>query len=106
MAEIQHTQEGEIAKPNTAIIWRTFWILSALTALEFIIAFTIPNSTFRVGVFIILTIAKAAYIVGEFMHLRHEVKFLIWAIVLPMTFVGWLLLAMILEGGSIFMMGQ
>lgn len=106
MAELQHSQEGEIAKPNTAIIWKTFWILSGLTALEFLIAFTMPANTFRIGIFILLTIAKAAYIVGEFMHLRHEVKFLIWAIILPMAFVAWLLLAMILEGGSIFTMQQ
>ncbi|NJL11583.1 MAG: cytochrome C oxidase subunit IV family protein [Microscillaceae bacterium] len=106
MADVQPISNAntpqEIAKPNTAIIWKTFWILLGLTVLEFIIAFTLPANTFRVGIFVILTIAKAAYIVGEFMHLRHEVKFLIWTILLPMIFVVWLLIALIAEGASIF----
>ncbi len=98
------TQSGhsEHKKPQTKLIWKTFWILLGLTVLEFIIAFTLPSSMFKVGLFIFLTIVKAAYIVGEFMHLRYEVKFLIWTILLPMIFVAWLLLALITEGGSIF----
>lgn len=102
MADTQQLQGGEIAKPKTKLIWRTFWILLGLTVLEFIIAFTFPPSMFKVGLFIFLTIVKAAYIVGEFMHLRYEMKFLIFAILLPMIFVVWLLIALITEGGSIF----
>jgi len=45
-----------------------------------------------------MTIVKAAYIVGEFMHLRHEVKVLMWSIVLPMVFVVWMLVAFVYEG--------
>lgn len=105
MADVQNLPAGEIPKPKTKIIWRTFWILFALTALEFLIAFTLPASLFRVGIFVILTIVKAAYIVGEFMHLRYEVKFLFWTILLPMIFVVWLLIALIVEGGSIFYAG-
>ncbi|MBU1823007.1 MAG: cytochrome C oxidase subunit IV family protein, partial [Bacteroidetes bacterium] len=52
--------------------------------------------------FVGLTIVKAFYIVGEFMHLKHEVKSLIWSILIPCIFVVWLLLALMLEGGSIF----
>lgn len=97
---------GEIPKPNTAAIWRTFYILLAITVLEFIVALApflagIPHG-WKVVLYAIMTIAKAGYIVGEFMHLRHEVKFLIYAILLPMIFVVWLLLALIYEGGSVF----
>jgi len=102
MSETHHGHSTELAKPNTGAIWRTFWVLFALTIVEFIIAFTLPSSGFRVGIFVILTLAKAFYIVGEFMHLKHEVKFLAWCIVLPMLFVAWLLLALIYEGGSIY----
>ncbi len=105
MAEIQNLPGGEVAEPKTKLIWRTFWILFGLTVLEFIIAFTLPATLFRVGIFVILTIVKAAYIVGEFMHLRYEVKFLFWAILLPMIFVVWLLIALFVEGGSIFYAG-
>jgi cytochrome c oxidase subunit IV len=48
-----------------------------------------------------MTIVKAAYIVGEFMHLRYEVKVLIWSILIPMVFVVWMLVAFVYEGMSI-----
>lgn len=102
MAETHNTTEGEIPKAKTKVIWRTFWILLILTALEFVIAFILPPSMFKVGIFVILTIVKAFYIVAEFMHLGHEVKFLVWSIILPMIFVAWFILAMMMEGSSVF----
>lgn len=102
MSDIHETSTGEIPKPKTKQIWKVFWILLALTALEFAIAFILPPSMFRVGIFVFLTIVKAFYIVAEFMHLGHEVKFLVWSIILPMIFVAWFILAMIMEGGSVF----
>ena len=92
-------------------IWRTFWILAGLTAVEFLIAgtkgyfpewFGIQMSTVKTGVlytFIVLTIVKAFFIVAEFMHLKHEVRRLVWIILIPFIFIGWLLIGMILEGG-------
>ncbi|WP_266362283.1 cytochrome C oxidase subunit IV family protein [Tellurirhabdus rosea] len=102
----QHTYhndgEHEVAPAQTGTIWRTFWILAAITALEFIIAFTIPAGTIKTAIFVGMTIVKAFYIVGEFMHLKHETKSLIWSILLPCIFVVWLLIALLMEGGSIF----
>ena len=92
---------GEIPKPNTAWIWKTFWVITAITALEFLIAFTMPTSTFRNSIFIILTIFKAFFIVAEFMHLKHETKGLIWTIMVPMGLLIWLLVALITEGNAI-----
>lgn len=102
MANTHDVPTGEIQKPKTKKIWKVFWILLALTALEFVIAFVLPPSMFKVGIFIILTIVKAFYIVAEFMHLGHEVKFLVWSIILPMIFVVWLIIAMMYEGSSVF----
>lgn len=102
MANTHDVPTGEIPKPKTKKIWKVFWILLALTALEFVIAFVLPPSMFKVGIFIILTIVKAFYIVAEFMHLGHEVKFLVWSIILPMIFVVWFIIAMMYEGGSVF----
>lgn len=103
MAEIHQMKEGEIPKPKTKIIWRTFWILLAVTAVEFIIALALPlPQGIKVSMYIFLTIVKAGYIIGEFMHLRYEVKFLLFAILLPMIFIVWLVGALITEGGSIF----
>jgi cytochrome c oxidase subunit IV len=96
------TSEKEIAAPNTGAIWKTFWILLVLTAIEFVIAFTMAASTLRVAIFCGMTIVKAFYIVGEFMHLKHEVKSLIWAVLIPTVFVVWLLIALIYEGGHLY----
>jgi cytochrome c oxidase subunit IV len=98
----QESSEKEIPAPNTAAIWKTFWILLALTAIEFVIAFTMPSSTLRVAIFSGMTIVKAFYIVGEFMHLKHEVKTLIWMVLVPTLFVVWLLTALIFEGGHLY----
>ncbi len=96
------TSEKEIAPPNTGAIWTTFWILLILTAIEFVIAFTMPANTLRVAIFCGMTIVKAFYIVGEFMHLKHEVKSLIWMVLIPTLFVVWLLVALIYEGGHLY----
>ena len=96
------TSEKEIAPPNTGAIWKTFWILLVLTAIEFVIAFTMPANTLRVAIFCGMTIVKAFYIVGEFMHLKHEVKSLIWMVLIPTLFVVWLLVALIYEGGHLY----
>ncbi|GGE94521.1 cytochrome C oxidase subunit IV family protein [Hymenobacter cavernae] len=95
------TQLGEIPKPNTGWIWKTFFILVAITAVEFLLAFTMSAGTFRNSIFIVMTILKAFFIVAEFMHLKHETKALIWTILVPMALLVWLLVALVSEGSSI-----
>lgn len=84
-------------------LWTVALILLIVTVLEFIVAFSIPHeyAATRVSIFILMTIVKAAYIVGEFMHLRHEAKVLIWSILIPMVFVIWMLVAFVYEGMAI-----
>ena len=105
MAGHSHSQHsassGGVAKPQTKVIWRTFWILFFITALEFLIAFTMPSGWLRVSIFVLMTLVKAFYIVGEFMHLKGEVKTLIWAIVVPLAFIVWLIAALLVEGDAI-----
>lgn len=92
---------GEIPPANTGVIWRTFIILSIITAFEFTLAYLMKAGTLRTTIFVTMTLVKAFYIVGEFMHLKHEVKSLIWAIVIPIVFIIWLLTALMMEGSSI-----
>ncbi|MPR33798.1 cytochrome C oxidase subunit IV family protein [Salmonirosea aquatica] len=96
----EHSPDGGAAQRKQ--IWKVFIILSVITAFEFLIAFTMHHGTLKIAIFVGMTIVKAFFIVGEFMHLKHEVKSLIWAILIPCIFVVWLLLALMLEGGSIF----
>jgi cytochrome c oxidase subunit 4 len=102
MSSHDHQSATPVAqKPDTKAIWVTFWILLGVTAVEFLIAFTSDSKPFRLITFILLTFVKAYFIVANFMHLRHEVKTLIWSVVLPIAFIVWLVAALIYEGGSI-----
>jgi cytochrome c oxidase subunit 4 len=95
---------AELQKPNTGAIWRTFWILLIATTVEFVVAFMMISpemKLLRISIFLGLTVVKAFYIVGEFMHLKHEVKSLIWSILIPTLFVVWFVIALMVEGGSI-----
>lgn len=100
-----HTSNpGEKLKPQTKELWKVFFILLILTALEFAIAFGLDTDQFKwtkIIIFILMTIVKAYYIVGTFMHLKEEVKTMIWSVILPAMFVVWLLVALIVEGGYI-----
>ena len=101
-ATTEHTlAPGEIAKPNTAWIWKVFFVLVGITAVEFVFVFLMHPSTLRNSIFIVLTILKAFFIVGEFMHLKHETKGLIWTILVPVSLLVWLLVALITEGSFI-----
>jgi cytochrome c oxidase subunit IV len=82
-------------------IWKTALILGVVTAIEFILAFTMSRGFALTSIFVLLTFVKTFYIVGEFMHLKYEVKTLIWSIVLPTLFIMWLILALLIEGNAI-----
>ena len=100
MAHIQEPQVT-VLPPNKKKIkklWRVAGILGIITAFEFLIAFTMAHGPLKTSIFVGMTIIKAAYIVGEFMHLRYESKVLLWAILIPLIFVVWMLVAFIYEG--------
>ncbi len=107
MAHHSHeTTQVTVLPPNKEKIrklWTVALALGIITAIEFGIAFLVPHQFHqtRVWTFILLTIVKAAAIVGEFMHLRHEAKVLIWSILIPMIFVVWMLVAFVYEGMAI-----
>ena len=99
--------EGNVIPADKAKIkniWKVTAILGAITLLEFIIALGFPGAGghFKTATFIIMTLVKAAYIVSEFMHLGHEAKALIYTILLPCIFVLWLILALLIQGTTIF----
>lgn len=78
---------------------RVALILSVATGIEFAIAFAMQAGLIKTFIFILLTLVKAFYIVGEFMHLSYERKSLIWSVVFPMVFVVLLILILIYESG-------
>ena len=90
---------------STKPIWRTFWILLGITLVELTLA-TIhlktgfPPKYVLNGVYLILTLAKAFYIIAEFMHLGHEIKNLIMSLAVPALLFIWFLIAFLWDGNS------
>lgn len=83
---------------NRRVIWRTFWILLIITMFEVGIAFTSLPHNLLILIFIALTIVKAYFIVGYFMHLKHEKKSLSYSIVLPFFLIVYLIALALCEG--------
>jgi len=102
-----HTAAGTHHEPefSTKPIWRTFWILLGITMVELVFA-TIhlktgfPPKFVLNGIYLILTCAKAFYIIAEFMHLRHELKNLIMTLGISALLFVWFIIAFLWDGNS------
>ena len=104
MAHAENESHVTVLPPDKEKIkklWTVAGILGIITAFEFLIAFTMHHGPLKTSIFIAMTIVKAGYIVGEFMHLRYEVKVLFWSILIPLIFIVWMLVAFIYEGIAI-----
>ena len=92
---------------GTSHIWRTTIILSVITLIElglgFLMYFTeFPDwvDLFIKGVIVILSLLKAYYIVGVFMHLGDEIRNMIMTIVVPLMLFVWFIAAFLWDGSS------
>lgn len=90
---------------STKAIWRTFWILLAITGVELVVGMFIAPHFHSLRIlfnvlYIFLTLTKAFYIVAEFMHLRHELKNLIMTIIVPLFLFVWFIIAFLWDGNS------
>lgn len=87
-------------------IWRVFWVLLAITAVEFIIALAIPEAfmakPIKNFIYVALTILKAFYIVAYFMHLKFERINLIYSILVPTIFILGVIAALMNESAYWF----
>ncbi|BDD10453.1 hypothetical protein FUAX_28850 [Fulvitalea axinellae] len=104
MESHETTPAVEVKPANPAKIrkiWTIAGIIGAITAIEFVFAYSMPKGVLLYTIFICLTFIKAGYIVMEFMHLKDEHKSLFWSIVLPCVFLVWLVIALLNEGGAI-----
>ena len=93
---------------NVKRIWKTFWVLLIITIIELglgltLYALNLPDDLRRMlikGTIIILSLAKAYFIVSVFMHLGDEIRNLIMTIVVPLMLFIWFITAFILDGNS------
>lgn len=96
-----HPSEG------TGRIWKTFWVLLIITIIELglgllMYAVSFPagvNLTIK-GVIVILSLAKAFYIVSIFMHLGDELRNMIMTIVVPLLLFVWFIGAFLWDGDA------
>jgi cytochrome c oxidase subunit IV len=88
-------------------IIKTTVLLSVITVIELglgLLMYAVPMAgaltLFLKGVIVILSLAKAFYIVGVFMHLGDEVRNLIMTIIVPLCLFVWFIAAFLWDGGS------
>lgn len=100
-AHDEHHHEGMDAKK----IWSVFFVLLALTALEFLIALgfvhhwqILEKGMFVNIIYIALTLAKAYYIVAFFMHLKFEKSSFIVCSTIGFIFIVYFIVLLLVEG--------
>lgn len=108
-----HWSEEEY-KDSIKDVWKTIWILSFVTIGEVGIAIGYDvlmgdNGTGKWAINLIMAIAsiiKVYFIMGTFMHLKHEKKWFIITVFTPFMFLIWAIIAFVLEGDSWHAMRQ
>jgi cytochrome c oxidase subunit 4 len=97
---IEHAGEHDIMTKGR--IWKVFFILLAITVVEFILALAVPETVLPHSVknfaYVVLTLVKAYYIVAFFMHLRFEKYALIVGILVSFIFIIYFIILMLTEG--------
>lgn len=102
IAAHDHHDHGGMDKKG---IWKVFFILLALTALEFLIALgfvhhwgVIEKGMLLNTVYIVLTLVKAYYIVAYFMHLKFEKSGFILCCSIGFIFIVYFIVLLLIEG--------
>ena len=92
---------------GTGRIWKTFWILLIITMIELGLGLLMYATDFShwvdmfiKGVIVILTLAKAFYIVSIFMHLGDEIRNMIMTIAVPLLLFVWFIAAFLWDGNE------
>ena len=98
-----HHEAGD----STKRIWKTFWLLLIITVIELglgllMYATDLPGwiDLFIKGIVVILSLAKAFYIVSIFMHLGDEIRNLIMTIIVPLLLFVWFIAAFLWDGNA------
>ncbi len=84
-------------------VWRVTGILAVVTIVEVAAALIYPESMPRMILnlfFIVMSVAKAYFIISVFMHLGHERRALQLTVLLPTLFLAWAIIALLWEGNA------
>ena len=98
MAQDSHAHDHEAAKKE---VWKIFWLLLIVTVVEVAVALIfggiLPKAVLS-AFFVILSLLKAVYIVGVFMHMKYETTSLKLTTLLPIALLIWAIIALLYEG--------
>ncbi len=107
-----HLSDAEYKSQVRAVWLATAW-LSIITIIEVVIALywlyyidpegSMNGSMGRYalnGFFVIASLLKAYFIVGEFMHVKYETRALAITILAPTMFLIWFVISFLWEGGA------
>lgn len=104
-----HSLDQETYKQQVKSVWvATFW-LTIITIIEVVAAliwlYVVDpegkmSKFFLNSFFIVASLLKAYFIVGEFMHVRYERRALALTILVPLVFLIWFLVAFLWEGAE------
>jgi len=100
-------------KSQVRSVWRSTIILSVVTIVEIVLAllhlygvqpFSSISKGFLSLIMIVLSLLKAYFIVGEFMHIKYEKRALTLSILVPLVFLIYGVALFMNEGGAWHMM--
>ena len=102
-----HLNDEEYAQSKSDV-WKTIWILSAVTVIEVGVAISYDhfnptggNFKWAINLFMaVMSVVKVIYIMGTFMHLKHETRGFFLTVLLPFMFLIWAIIAFAYEGNS------
>ncbi len=88
-------------KKNVRKIWTTTAILSFVTLLEVGVAVGVEMEYMYLAAFVsVVSIIKAVYIMGVFMHVGHETKGFKFSVLFPFILLIWGFVSFSLDGAS------
>lgn len=97
----KHVVKGLILLAVVTLIEVFFSLIGKGDLLPFISS-AAPKITLWVtgSLIIVLSLYKAYYIIGDFMHMKYEVRGLAWTVLLPTLLLVWAIIAFLQEGNS------
>lgn len=88
-------------KSQVAAVWSATKWLSIITVVEVVVALTLGGTLPRFVLnlfFVLASLLKAFFIVGEFMHLKYEKRAFMISLGVPLIFLIWAIIAFAVEG--------
>lgn len=102
MAAGEHLTDEQYSSQKKAV-WRATLIMAVVTVLEVALAILLGDVLPLILInlmFIFMSVMKAFFIMGEFMHLKYETRALTMSILVPFLFLVWAIIAFAMEGTS------